>query len=100
MHTDIALMHDADKLECDYYNAAKKIEIRLETRHHAILELKIVVEHATKDALVSDVSSRVVETMVTELIVHAAANVVELFVKTLVDLKITPLLTSGLVRKL
>ncbi|GFW54974.1 hypothetical protein TNCV_2785891 [Trichonephila clavipes] len=43
-----------------------------------------VVNHIIEDAPVCDASSRVSAAMVSELRDHAAANVVELFVQTLV----------------
>ncbi|GFV14635.1 transposable element Tc1 transposase [Trichonephila clavipes] len=58
---------------------------------------RFVVDHAIEDAPVCDAASRVAAVMVSELRVHDAADVVELFVQTLVDQQTTPILDSGLV---
>ena len=62
-----------------YYDAVKKIKIRLKTRCYAIPEFRLVVDHTIEDTPVCDVASGVVEAMISLLTVHAAANVVELF---------------------
>ncbi|GFX05485.1 hypothetical protein TNCV_1008071 [Trichonephila clavipes] len=56
-----------------------------------------VVDHIIEDAPVCDAASREAESMGSELRVHAAAKIVELFVYTLVVLNTTPILDSGLV---
>ncbi|GFT46991.1 DDE_Tnp_IS1595 domain-containing protein [Trichonephila clavipes] len=56
-----------------------------------------VVDHTIEDAPDCDAASREAAAMVSELRVHAAASVVELFVQTLVVLQTTPILDSGLV---
>ncbi|GFX02522.1 hypothetical protein TNCV_727761 [Trichonephila clavipes] len=56
-----------------------------------------VVDHTIKEAFVCDAASRVATTMVSTLRVHAVANVVELFVQTLVVLQTTTILDSELV---
>ncbi|GFW91961.1 hypothetical protein TNCV_2152411 [Trichonephila clavipes] len=58
---------------------------------------RFVVDHTIEDAPVYDAASRVAAAMASELRVHAAANVVELFVQTLVVLQTTPILDSRLV---
>ncbi|GFX60713.1 hypothetical protein TNCV_4976891 [Trichonephila clavipes] len=54
---------------------------------------QVHVDHTIEDAPVCDEASRVAVAMVSELRVHTAANVVELFVQILV-LKTTPILDS------
>ena len=60
-------------------------EIRL-SRHHAIPSSRFVVEHIDESASVRDVPSRLAEAIVTELTSHNAANIVEMFVQTLIVL--------------
>ncbi|GFX13575.1 putative DD41D transposase [Trichonephila clavipes] len=55
-----------------------------------------VVDHTIEDSPVCDAAPRVAEVMVSELRVHATANVVEPFVQTLV-LQTTPILDPELV---
>ncbi|GFV81256.1 hypothetical protein TNCV_4772831 [Trichonephila clavipes] len=57
---------------------------------------RFVVNQLIEDAPVCNAASRVTAVMVSELRVHAAANVVELFVQTLVVLQTTPMLDSEL----
>ncbi|GFW77302.1 hypothetical protein TNCV_924181 [Trichonephila clavipes] len=45
---------------------------------------RFVVDHITEDVPVCDAVSRVATAMVSELKVHAAANIVELYMQTLV----------------
>ncbi|GFT96027.1 hypothetical protein TNCV_313131 [Trichonephila clavipes] len=56
-----------------------------------------VVDHSIQDAPVCDAASKVAAAMVSKLRVHAAENVIKLFVQTLVVLQTTPILDSGLV---
>ncbi|GFW29025.1 hypothetical protein TNCV_2355831 [Trichonephila clavipes] len=56
-----------------------------------------VVDCTIEDAPVYDTASREAIAMVSELRVHAAANVVELFMQTLFVLQTTPILYSRLV---
>ena len=51
---------------------------------------RFFIEHIIKGALVCDVATEVVKTMVTKLTVHAVANVVELFMQTIVDITKDP----------
>ncbi|GFW89873.1 hypothetical protein TNCV_2425301 [Trichonephila clavipes] len=55
-----------------------------------------VVDPTNEDAPAGDAASRVAAALVSELRVHAATNVVELYVQTLFVLRTTPLLDSGL----
>ncbi|GFT22409.1 hypothetical protein TNCV_3273811 [Trichonephila clavipes] len=57
---------------------------------------RFVVDHTIEDTLICDAASRVAAALISELRVHAAANVIELFVQTLVVLQTTPTLDSGL----
>ncbi|GFU06201.1 centrosomal protein [Trichonephila clavipes] len=57
---------------------------------------RLVVDLTIQDAPICDAVSRAVVVMVSELRVHAAANVIELFVQTLVVVQTTPNLDSGL----
>ncbi|GFV61503.1 hypothetical protein TNCV_3892931 [Trichonephila clavipes] len=61
---------------------------------------RFVVDSTTEDAPVCVAASRVAAAMVSELRVHAAENVVELFVETLAVLQTTPILDSRLVKGL
>ncbi|GFX46131.1 hypothetical protein TNCV_2094471 [Trichonephila clavipes] len=61
---------------------------------HAVVHYSaemFVVDHIIEDASVRDAASKVATAMVSELRVHAAENVVELFVQTLVVLQTTPI---------
>ncbi|GFX99220.1 hypothetical protein TNCV_2494011 [Trichonephila clavipes] len=60
-------------------------------------QARFVVDHTFEDAPVCDAASRVAEAMVSKLRVHAAANVVKLFVQTLAVLQTLVILDSGLV---
>ncbi|GFU02700.1 hypothetical protein TNCV_535231 [Trichonephila clavipes] len=55
-----------------------------------------VVDHAIEDAPVSGASSSIAAAIASELRVHAAENVVSVFLQTLVVLQMTPILDSGL----
>ncbi|GFW61084.1 hypothetical protein TNCV_4872941 [Trichonephila clavipes] len=57
----------------------------------------LVVDHTIKDAPVRDSTSRVALAMASKLRVNATANVVEMFMQTLVALQTTPMLNSGFV---
>ncbi|GFV81836.1 hypothetical protein TNCV_1057251 [Trichonephila clavipes] len=56
----------------------------------------LVVDHIIKDAPVYESASRVARSIVSELSIHAAANVLDLFVQTLLISQTTPILDSGL----
>ncbi|GFW83235.1 uncharacterized protein TNCV_2508751 [Trichonephila clavipes] len=62
------------------------------TIHHT----RLVVDYTIEDAPVCDAASRVAAAVVSELRVHATANVVELFVQTIVVLQTTSILDLGL----
>ncbi|GFU12683.1 hypothetical protein TNCV_2585371 [Trichonephila clavipes] len=55
------------------------------------------VVHILEDSAFCDAALRVAEAMVSKMRVHAAANVMELFVQALVVLQSYPILNSGLV---
>ena len=56
---------------------------------------RFVIEHTIEDAPVYDTASRVAKAMITELTIHAAENVIELFMRHFFAM--TPFLDSGLV---
>ena len=87
-------LNDAAKHRCYHHNAANRIEIPLKARSHVIPESKFMVENTNECALVQNTTAVVLEAMVLELIVHAAANIVEMFVQALVTLQKTPFLDS------
>ncbi|GFV72198.1 hypothetical protein TNCV_995701 [Trichonephila clavipes] len=72
--------HDTTKHGCDHLNAANRTCIHLKKRRLAICMPRFVVDHNIENFLVCDAASWVAAAMVSELRVHAAANVVELFV--------------------
>ncbi|GFT32893.1 hypothetical protein TNCV_5039261 [Trichonephila clavipes] len=61
---------------------------------------RFIVDHSIEDASSCDAASRVAAATVSELRAHVAANVVELFVLTLVVVKTIPILDLGLVTRL
>ena len=61
-----------------------------------ILQTKVVFKHATDDAPVSGVASRVAVAMVINLTAHNATNIVEFFVYSLVVLKMNQFSDSSL----
>ena len=79
----------AAKYECDHQGNAKRIVIRLKMLRQADPASTFSVEHISKSAPVCDVASREDESIVLQLTVHAAANVIELFVHTLLVLQTT-----------
>ncbi|GFS93041.1 hypothetical protein TNCV_532451 [Trichonephila clavipes] len=93
----ISVHCDATEHRCDHHDADKKNPDSSEimTSHHSCI--RFVDDPTIEDSPVCGAASRVVAVMVSELRVHAAANVVELFVQTLVVLQTTPILDSGLV---
>ena len=58
---------------------------------------RFVVDYSIEGVLVCDVASRITKAMVAKQTVHKFANILELFVHTLVVLQTTPLLDSKLV---
>ncbi|GFU78248.1 hypothetical protein TNCV_5008291 [Trichonephila clavipes] len=65
--------------------------------HRPDVSYWFVADRTIEDAPACDAASRVAAAMFSELRVHAAANIIELFVQTLVVLKIIPILDTGLV---
>ncbi|GFT17841.1 hypothetical protein TNCV_2589031 [Trichonephila clavipes] len=57
---------------------------------------RFVVDHTIEDSPVCDAVSRLAAAMDSDLRIHAAVNVIELFVQTLVVLQIAPIIDSGL----
>ncbi|GFU30649.1 hypothetical protein TNCV_3031601 [Trichonephila clavipes] len=88
--------HDAAKHGCDYLGAVNRTCIHLKKSRLAIRGSKFVVDHTIEDAPVRHAAPRVAAALVSKLRIHAAANFVELFVQTLVVLKMIPILASGL----
>ncbi|GFV54334.1 hypothetical protein TNCV_4366091 [Trichonephila clavipes] len=62
----------------------------------AIREPKFVVDHTIEYAPIFDAASSVAAVMVSELRVHAAANVDGVFLQTLIVLQMIRILDSGL----
>ncbi|GFV76816.1 hypothetical protein TNCV_4730361 [Trichonephila clavipes] len=58
----------------------RSINLKMMTRHSCVM---FVVYHTIEETPVCDAALRVAAAMVSDLTVHAAANVVELFVQTL-----------------
>ena len=79
------VLHDAAKHGDEHHDAVKRIGILLKTQGHAIISSKCVVEHSIEGC---DASSRIDKAMVANLRIHAAANIIKLFVETLVLLTI------------
>ncbi|GFS65330.1 hypothetical protein TNCV_2451531 [Trichonephila clavipes] len=92
----ICVHYDASKHGCDHLGAVNRTWIQLKKSRLAIRVSRFVVDNTIEDAPVRHAASRVAAAMVTKLRTHAAVNVVELFVKTLVVLQTTPILASGL----
>ena len=82
-----SVLHDEAKYGFDLKDALNRIEIRLKTRHHAILASRFIVERAIENAPVCDVALA----MVAELTVQIAGNVDE---HTLVVLQTTQFLNK------
>ncbi|GFY34716.1 hypothetical protein TNCV_4701971 [Trichonephila clavipes] len=88
--------HDTSKHGCNHFGAVNRTWIHLKKSFLAIRVIRFVVDHIIEDAPVGDAASSVAAAMVSKLRVHIAANVIELFMKTLVVLQTTPILDSGL----
>ncbi|GFX55310.1 hypothetical protein TNCV_3968641 [Trichonephila clavipes] len=58
-------------------------------------EIWFVVDRTIEDAPISDAESRLASAIVSELRVHAAENIVELFVQNLLSCKLPQFLTQG-----
>ena len=59
---------------------------------HAISAFSFIIEHTIEDDPVYDVASMAAEDVVVELTVHAAGNIVELLMQTLIVLQTTQFL--------
>ncbi|GFU50631.1 hypothetical protein TNCV_235931, partial [Trichonephila clavipes] len=73
-----------------------QVQMPMQLQHDATAHQRFVVDHAIEDTSVCDAASIVVAAIVSKLRVHAAANVIELFVQILVVLQLTPILDLGL----
>ena len=76
--------NDTSKHECNHHDAVNIIDLRLRTRRHAIPASRFVLEYTIEGAPVCDVASKGTKAVVSELTVHAVANVMELPVNTFV----------------
>ncbi|GFV91843.1 hypothetical protein TNCV_2975151 [Trichonephila clavipes] len=93
----ICFHHDAAKHGCDYLDTVNRTWCHLKKGHFAIRAPRIVVDHTINDVPVCVAALRLAAAMISELRVHAAAYVVDLFVQILVVLQTTLILNSGLV---
>ena len=85
-HRELRILCDEAKQECDHHDSINKSEFRQKTLRHTSLSSNFVVQLTTKGAPVFDVVSKVTESMITQLTIHVATNIIELFVQTLVVL--------------
>ncbi|GFV31075.1 hypothetical protein TNCV_4814081 [Trichonephila clavipes] len=92
--------HDASKHVCYHLGAVNKTWIGVRKSRLAIFVPRFVIDHAIQDTPLCDAASRVVAALVSKLRVHAAANVIEIFMQTLIVSQITPISDSGLVTSL
>ncbi|GFU62150.1 hypothetical protein TNCV_2473851 [Trichonephila clavipes] len=80
--------HEAAKHECDHLDAVNRTRIHLKKMtSYSIRAPRFVVDHTTEDVPVCDAAFRVAADMVSKLNVYGAANIIELFVQTLVVLQ-------------
>ncbi|GFW20688.1 hypothetical protein TNCV_1049111 [Trichonephila clavipes] len=93
----IWVQYDTAKHGCDHLDAVSRTWIYLKKCRLAIRAPRLVADQTIEDTPVCDAVPREPAAMVSELRVHATANVVELFVQTLVVLQTTPILDSELV---
>ncbi|GFY25671.1 hypothetical protein TNCV_2487911 [Trichonephila clavipes] len=96
----MCIHHDATKHGCDHLDALNRTWIPPKKWRLTICGPMFVVDHTIEYTPVSDAVSNVAADMVSELRIHAAANVIELFVLTLVFLQASPILNSGLETRL
>ncbi|GFS71274.1 hypothetical protein TNCV_5050241 [Trichonephila clavipes] len=89
--------HDAAKHVCDHLDAVNITWINLKKCCLAVCAPRFVVDHTIEDAPKCDAAPRVSAAMVSQLRVHTAVHVIELFVLTLVVLQMTQILDSELV---
>ncbi|GFY35925.1 HTH_Tnp_Tc3_2 domain-containing protein [Trichonephila clavipes] len=87
---------DAAKHGYGHLDAVNRTWIHLKILRFSIQMSRFVVDCTIEETSVCDTASRVAVTMVFELRVHSAVNVIELFVQTLVVLQTTSILDSGL----
>ncbi|GFX74063.1 hypothetical protein TNCV_490271 [Trichonephila clavipes] len=73
--------HGAVKHRCDPLDAENRTWIPLKRGRLTIRAPRFTVEHTFKNAPVSDSASTVPTAMVSELRVHAAANVIDMFLQ-------------------
>ena len=73
-----------------------KTEFRLIILDHTILASRFVIKLIAEGALACDLVSRVFKVIVADLSLHAAANIIELFVQIFVVLQGTKFLESVL----
>ncbi|GFW57145.1 hypothetical protein TNCV_540621 [Trichonephila clavipes] len=87
----VYIHHDAAKHGCNRLDAVNRTWIPLKKGRLTIPALRFIIYHSSEDASVYDATSKAAAAMVSKLKVHAAANVFELLVQTLVVLQTTPL---------
>ena len=95
MYAGKCLLRDAAKHECDHHDAVNSSEKRLKHDVTPFLRSSSSLITPLKAFFVCDVASKVTEAMIAKLTVHAVANVIELFVKTVVVLQMPHFLTQG-----
>ncbi|GFT18992.1 alpha-2 adrenergic receptor [Trichonephila clavipes] len=84
---------DYTKHGCDYMDDVKRTLIHVKKKFClAIRASRFIVDHPFEDAPTGDTASKKVTAIVSELEVHAAASVVELFVQILFVLRTTLIL--------
>ncbi|GFW66045.1 transposable element Tc3 transposase [Trichonephila clavipes] len=88
--------HDFTIQGCAHLDTVNRIWIHLKKGLLTIPAPRFLVDHTIEDIPLCDAAAGLATSMVTELRVHAAANVVELFVQTFVVLRTIPILDSGL----
>ncbi|GFU05614.1 hypothetical protein TNCV_3292071 [Trichonephila clavipes] len=76
MGTTNVRTHRCTKQGCDHLDVVNEVWIHAKKGRLAIRAPRFVIDHTIEDAPVIDASSRVTTAMVSELRVHAAANVV------------------------
>ena len=87
----MCVLNDVPQNGCDCHDDISRMEICLKTRHHVIF----CYQHTAESAPACDEASKVAQTMVPELTVHAAENVVEMLKQTLVLQSTVYFLTQG-----
>ncbi|GFW26211.1 hypothetical protein TNCV_3397071 [Trichonephila clavipes] len=88
------VLQDAAKHGCDHLDALDRTRINMKK----CLTIRVIFVHRTiEETPLCDTASRVAAAMVLKLRIHAAANVVELFIQTPAVLQTYPILDSGLI---